>query len=218
MSSAASALVKLSSNSSPASRHSVSRADRWAAVIGPSPVLSSVPPSDVLMRVCRSMLQGNSKTNANPERGGTQARRVPPRLFLRKDALPDNAEDWRYEHHADIWRGVGLETGNVPTCDSRNDKDVGTRYPPARPSSAWQRGRRAGRAASTVTGLRGLHLGWTATCCRHLRACAIHLKHADRAETAREMPATAGVAAKHPVRMILGLGTPDAVSRTERTG
>jgi hypothetical protein len=103
----ASALDSVSSNSSPVSRHKVSRYERCASVMGSSPVFHSSGSRcnagwAVSFVDCFVMGRMDRKTRATASGKTAGASHAPamgfvePMLLLRTDALPDS-EHWLYE-------------------------------------------------------------------------------------------------------------------------
>jgi ATP-dependent DNA ligase len=135
----ASALDSVSSNSSPVSRHKVSRYERCASVMGSSPVFHSSGSrcnagwavSFVDCFVMGRMDRKTRATAAGKTAGASHtaaAGFIEPMLLLRTDALPDS-ERWLYELKLDGYRAIAFKRNGTIHLRSRNDNDFSRRYP-----------------------------------------------------------------------------------------
>jgi DNA ligase D-like protein (predicted ligase) len=57
------------------------------------------------------------------------ARFIEPMLLLRTDALPKDADHWKYQLKLDGYRAIAFKTRGRVHLRSRNDNDFGVRYP-----------------------------------------------------------------------------------------
>src|SRR4030095_4675485 len=133
----ASAFVSVSSNSSPISRHNVSRYERCASVIGSSPVFHSSGSRwragwSVSLVAWFLMGRIDSKTQARssatkPKQGVT-AGVIEPMLLLRTESLA-SGQQWLYELKLDGYRAIAFKRNGAVHLRSRNDNDFNARYP-----------------------------------------------------------------------------------------
>ena len=133
----ASAFERVSSNSSPVSRHNVSRYERCASVIGSSPVFHSSGSRcragwSVSLVAWFLMGRTDSKTHAKSSaakpKQSISARFIDPMLLLRTDSLP-SGEQWLYELKLDGYRAIAFKRNGAVHLRSRNDNDFNARYP-----------------------------------------------------------------------------------------
>ena len=127
----------MSSNSSPVSRHNVSRYERCAVghrLVARLPLVR-IALKGRLIGIIRLVLHGANREQNNAPALGLKrhdvsdarhlARFIEPMLLLRTDALPNPAR-WAYELKLDGYRAIAFKRDGALHLRSRNDKD----FPP----------------------------------------------------------------------------------------